>query len=105
MKVSTGVSTNSESKKLIYSRRSTGKRLICEGTLHFIRQEGKHTVGGSTVPFSRNADLSRIISFFHCRLNVVYFPQIGYLIVVPANEFVDMTQDPSLEQPFATQEL
>nr|WJN24927.1 DNA mismatch repair protein [Ustilago tritici] len=38
------------------------------------------------------------------RINVVYFPQIGYLIVVPAGEVVDMIQDPSLEKPFETQE-
>ncbi|SPO21065.1 related to MutS protein homolog 5 [Ustilago trichophora] len=35
-------------------------------------------------------------------LNVVYFPQIGYLISVPGGEIVDMLADTSLEQQFAS---
>nr|DBA11337.1 TPA_inf: MSH5 [Testicularia cyperi] len=36
-------------------------------------------------------------------LHVVYFPQIGYLIVVPGGEVVDMLADPTLEQQFASE--
>lgn len=38
------------------------------------------------------------------RLHVVYFPQIGYLIVVPGGETVDMLSDTTLEQQFASEE-
>lgn len=41
-------------------------------------------------------------SFRWRRLNVVYFPQIGYLIVVPGGEIVDLLADASLEQQFAS---
>lgn len=39
-----------------------------------------------------------------CRLHVVYFPQIGYLICVPGGEMIDMAVDPTLEQQFASDE-
>ncbi|SNX81798.1 related to MutS protein homolog 5 [Melanopsichium pennsylvanicum] len=47
------------------------------------------------------AELRREAAF---RLHVVYFPQIGYLIVVPGGEIVNMMADTSLEQQFASDE-
>lgn len=35
---------------------------------------------------------------------VVYFPQIGYLICVPAGGVIDMLADPSLEQQFTSED-
>lgn len=41
--------------------------------------------------------------FLERRLHVVYFPQIGYLIVVPGGDTVDMLADDTLEQQFSSE--